>query len=393
MKGILSGFVTALLFCSLLLPFSGKAQTDDGEAIDTTAIQKATEFNIPASGAFTLLGGKPSEVTTPGFTKDIKLDYFVNKFSLNPNIAFDFQPVWLFGFKNMSWSDYRRTSAVARFLSTANISLGTRQDNDSIHHLAYSLKFTIQSKDPLHDKDYRDGIRNVLSEILKNREAAELPLSMAIMKKTNQIKRLDKEADAESIRMLNKSIDSLANKMNALLDVSQEELEKAVKEYAEQYIAKNRQRFKMDVGVGQLNTYQNAELPKLGMNKQGIGLWLNPSWGFTPAKVFDKNNQKNTDKVIFSGLIKYIKTDSVNLQYYGGNIRYGTSHIDLFAEYIYVNNAGILAQTIAYGGSYKLGSNKLIEFGLRTNYDKDFNFSSMTPVISFNWKLAPDLLK
>src|SRR5262245_7600478 len=122
---------------------------------DTTAIAKATELSVPTSGAFTLLGGKPTEVTTPGFSKDVKLDYFITKFSLNPNIAFDFQPVWLLGLKHKNAREYGDMQYWKRLLSTANVSLGTKTDNDSVHHLAASLKLSFHH-DPMADEKYLD---------------------------------------------------------------------------------------------------------------------------------------------------------------------------------------------------------------------------------------------
>ena len=58
----------------VIIHSTGKGQVGDPLLKDT--LLKATQYSIPSSGAFTLLGVNPENVSTPGFSRDFKIDYF-----------------------------------------------------------------------------------------------------------------------------------------------------------------------------------------------------------------------------------------------------------------------------------------------------------------------------
>ena len=57
----------------VIIHSTGKGQVGDPLLKDT--LLKATQYSIPSSGAFTLLGVNPENVSTPGFSRDFKIDY------------------------------------------------------------------------------------------------------------------------------------------------------------------------------------------------------------------------------------------------------------------------------------------------------------------------------
>ncbi len=371
-----------------------KAQTK----LDTI---QATEFSIPQSGAFTLLGNTPSAVNTPGFTKDIQLDYFFNEFSLRPNLAFECQPFWLFGFKNKSLVDYQKTSPVLRFLSTSSVSLGTIQVNDDVNKFAYSIRFSFWH-DPMMDTSYINGMDKLLSESRIEREGTDIQITVKRRRLKNEIKRLETSLDTttdsgkrdalrDSIAMKEANLVAMYIQLTELDSTINISLEKKVRNYAKDYIESNWYKPKLDIGIGKVDTYTDPSVPSIDLKKNGIGIWLNGSIGFIPRS---KNvNKAKNNKVLLTGIYKHIEVEKEKEEFYGGNIRYGSSAINLFIEYTFSRESSVKTQTIAYGGSYKIGSKKIIEFGLRTNYNEDFKFKNLKPVISINWEFGKDLLK
>jgi hypothetical protein len=424
------------LFTFLLCAFSINAIAQIGEKENpkletvTDKIVKATEFSIPTSGAFTLLGYSPANVSTPGFTKDIKVDYFLDDFSLKPNIAFEFQPVWLFGLKNVSLTEYQKKGALFRFLSTANVSLGTHTEN-GISKIAYSLKLSF-FKDPMKDSSYIVGVNNILIKQRDKRQKEQMsaakalaPLALNINKMWKAIKAIRKITDSaerelvvlkanpikydDQIRKLGILIAANASdtikyhvqieadssklkEINASIQAQDtgydEDLETELIAFAKLYKERNWAAPRLDIGAGKVDTYRNANLTQLGLKSNGFGLWANPSIGFAAGTATD---QKEAAKILITGLFKYVESERVGQYFYGGNIRYGSSTLNLFAEYTYLKDGSDITNSLAYGGSYTIGSKKLIEFGIRTDYTKDFSFKSLIPVVAFNWKLGQDL--
>jgi len=369
------------------------------------SIVQATEFTIPLSGAFTLLGNTPAEVTTPGFTKDVSFDVFLNKFSLKPNIAFEIQPFWLFGYKNVTLTGYQSKSIIERFLSTGSVSIGTIQANDSINRFAYSLKFSL-FHDPMMDTSYITGVDGILqssrvtrsdleSDVSRRKFAFKLRRAALIVQKdtgsnTNRINEILNE-----LNDIEKSIDSL-NFTLINNDISfNKKLSDAISKFVKEYMEANWYRSKMDIGFGKVYTYADPDVSKIKLNHTGFGFWFNPSIGCIPAKIFNRNaDSKKAAKLLLTGIYKNIKTDSLNQEYYGGNIKYGSVFLNVFVEYIYSNvGSNSKIQTMAYGGSYTMGTNKIIQFGLRTDYDAHFKFLKLRPVISLNLGLGKDLFK
>ena len=115
------------------------------------AVAKATDFSIPSAPAFALLDVSPANVHTPAYPRDFKVDWVVNDDQLVSNLALEAAPVWIFGFKNVTASDYRDLNPVLRQLSSLDVSVATAQQSGN-QFLSAALKINVyNAADPLAD--------------------------------------------------------------------------------------------------------------------------------------------------------------------------------------------------------------------------------------------------
>jgi len=167
----------------------------DGQSI----IFHATEFSIPVSPAFDLLGVNPCLVPKPSLIRNFKVDWSFKTYGLAPNLALQTQPVnELFFNTPKKLNDYRKAAPWKRFLSTLDLSMGTvdgpndvetnsrfvkttegldsliiTQNNWRLRSFAYAFKLNLYSQfDPLKErkifskvlKDYADEKKNLEEE-------------------------------------------------------------------------------------------------------------------------------------------------------------------------------------------------------------------------------------
>ena len=90
-----------------------------------------------------------------------------------------------------------------------------------------------------------------------------------------------------------------------------------------------------------------------------------------------------------SGLYKFLGGDSTT-HFAGVNLRYGKSRSNFFAEYVYEKTGDLRKNTIAYGGDFRINNTLMIQFGLRTEYDKSFSLKALKPLVNLNWILKTD---
>ncbi|MCX6232967.1 MAG: hypothetical protein NTZ33_15665 [Bacteroidetes bacterium] len=342
-------------------------------------IVKFTEFGIPSSGAFSLLGTNPSLVNSPGFTKDFKINYCINDGKILDNIAIDAQPFWILLFKNKSVNQYREnTSLLLRQLSKVNFSVGTAK-KDNQRQFAYSFKFTIQ-KDPMMDKSLIDKLENITSDNLNADKSNKIMVEILKLKKELKI-----ETDQQKKDELDKKVEEKYLELNNLSTDIEKKLFNQKRQIYEKYVEDHWTDFAMDIGIGQLMNYNSPSLDSLKFINNGFGIWINPTIGLK-APIGE-------GKIKMAALFKWVKINSLDDIYGGINLRYGSSNLNAFVEFVYESNNKLITNTIAYGASYKIDNKKLIEFGLRHQMDKNFALNMLYPVISINWVLAKDMFK
>ena len=77
----------------------------------------------------------------------------------------------------------------------------------------------------------------------------------------------------------------------------------------------------------------------------------------------------------------------------GGNVRCGGPIGNVFAEYVYEEVADVVKRTLAYGGEYRVDGNKVIEAGIRTEYNSSWDLADLVPQVKVRWSFAKDFFK
>jgi hypothetical protein len=325
------------------------------------SLAKATDFTIPASPAFTLLGANPSLVTRPAFTKDFRLDWVLKGGNLVSDIAIDAQPIWILFYKDVSLPEYRRKDEINRILSTLSVSIGTAK-RDSIRSLAWALKLNVyRSVDPMLDTAYI----NVISPRYSTREK-NLRLRLAGVEDALEDEEFS-ETQKDSLRELNERIHS------ELAQIRISDIEK-LSEIESEYTRSHWNASLVDVAFGRLYDYESASIDSLAFVSTGFGVWINGALGVGQTW-------------LISALLRYGETGGRPSRLAGANIRYGDGARNFFVEYVHENIGGVNTQTISYGGEFKASDDLAIQFSLRTGYDRKFNLGRILPLVNLNWRL------
>ena len=328
----------------------------------TEEIIKQTDFSVPSSPAFLLLDANPSQVNRPGFVKDFKFDWVFQGQGLNPNIAIEAQPIWLFFYDNVSLSEYQKQNFILRALSTTTVSLGT-VDRDSVQSLAYSLKITLfNSADPMMDNDFINRYAPTTDGMNEHQRIAEIDFQLArdTSLTPGQFAQLTQERD--SLRRVLNEMDSLENLNRKQVWI----------DYQNQHWNASA----LDVGFGQVFDYSADRLDQLGLARKGTGVWVNGALGF--------GRQKN--KWLLGGLFKLINYDDTEYTY-GLNLRYGSARLNIFAESVWLQTDENTITTFAYGGDYRLNPKVFLQVAIRTEYNEDFNLQKLLPRVNVKWAM------
>lgn len=346
----------ALLLAGLCFLSASSQRTPASEATDNSV--KTTNFSVPSSVAFNLLGVNPSAVHRPGFARDFKFDWLVKDNKIISNLAVEAQPLWLFFYKNTDYQKLSRQNAAARILSSLTLSLGTAA-KDSLRSLAWGAKVNLYAaKNPIYDTAYIARVGQFFTN-----SALE-----------NQVFAKQFECDNTSLTTAQKArcqkeLDSLKKEYNKELEANLADVEK----YKEQYQKENWNTTIIDLGFGKIYNYLSTTLDSLSFSDGGEGAWLSGSFGIGK-------------KVLVNAMVKYTALAKNKVATLGANIRYGGVGANFFVEGLYQTAAAANAKniTIAYGGDIRFKTFTL-QFGLRTDYTKDLTFRYLIPIVNFNY--------
>lgn len=401
--------LSLLLFAGLL---AGTAHAQSNNSGDSGDIATATDFSIPHSPAFTLLGVTPSEVATPTFPRDFRLDLVSTGDEILPNVAVQAAPVWILGYKDVSVTEYQEErSSLARTLSTLNVSVGTVQeaasDGGTQRRLAAAVTLRLVGYDPLMDQEYIDKIEDVLQVPSQQMEMSQIRQrflkqfadNRSVYKKVDEVLKpaIDSLVGASCSRTLPMAAVTVdASTLPDTVDVQEvqqvlDRMRTLRKEMCEQTIASQEERIRelrqqqeaehwndpaLEIAAGNVWTYNQPELdPNLRFDGVGYGVWVNGATGL------------GTDHTLVSALARVLRSDGENSYFLGINVRYGTDDMNLFAEYAH----DFLPQeqhrnTIAYGGGFDLSSTLNVQFGLRHEFDGGLDPVQLVPVVKLNGK-------
>ncbi len=328
---------------------------------------KATEFSIPVSPAFSLLGADPALVSMPGVIRDFKVDWSFRSYRLSPNISIEAQPIWSLAYDRPDLERYRKAGAFMRQLSTLSVSFGTIQ-LDTARVMAYAFKINLfRSRDPLRDSTYiSEGVQEVLlQENTLKAQIVELKNSLDTITSTYQ--RIQTETQIVN--------------SEAQLITLRASTRTRIKELREMYLKSHWNTSCVDLAFGQSYSYINESLDSLKLAKRGYGVWITGGFGVG-------------NRVFISGLVRHQKiSDTEEGQQWATNFRYGTNRFRFFTEAMYektetetVNELSELSKSInegfvfAYGGDFKLNNSIVLGFSLRTVYNNNLKFVNMIPV-------------
>ncbi|MDW7694445.1 hypothetical protein R9C00_06820 [Flammeovirgaceae bacterium SG7u.111] len=344
-----------------------KAQEDSGTS-DSKSLSdqslKATNFSVPNSLAFDLLEVSPSNIHRPGITRDFKSDWIFNNNGLNPNIAFEAEPIWLLFHRKTSFMEFedKRNKYLRKTLSSLNLSVGT-VTKDSTQSLAYGLKINLfTEKHPMFDNDLILDITPKMTKIDTLLRDIEIDIDNAKTK-----------IEFDSLSQIKDSIEVVKEKESASFnDFVINRLEVFEKENWNSTV--------IDLGFGQILNYDSEKLDSLNLTNKGFAFWLAGVTGIGK-------------KVMLNGIIKYSVFDEFKRIEPGGNIRYGSLKVNGFVELLYQytdfnemeNTKNII---LAYGVDYKASNGFYIQASLKTKYDEDFKVRNLIPTISFNYQLS-----
>lgn len=401
-----------LLIVCLTAFLANVAHAQSGDSDDGNDIAKATDFSIPNAPAFTLLGTNPSKVATPTLPRDFRLDLVSNGAEILPNVAVQAAPVWIFGYGDISVSEYQKRPYISRVLSTLNVSAGTVQKQvagTTQRRLAAAFTVRLAGYDPLTDQEYIDAIENAL----------EVPNQQSEMSQTRQ-RFLTRYADNREVyrqvdAQLQAAIDSLAGAScgrtlptaAATVDASalpdtvdvapiqsvMDRMRTLRKEMCELTVSTQEERIQqlrneqaaehwndasLEIAGGNVWTYNQPDIdPDLRFVGVGYGAWINGATGL------------GTENALVSTLARVIRSNGENSYFVGVNLRYGSNDLNLFVEY--AHDFLPLEQhlnTIAYGGGFDLSKTLNVQFGLRHEFDGGLDPVQLVPIVKINGKTA-----
>ncbi|MFZ4544927.1 MAG: hypothetical protein ACOYOA_12815 [Saprospiraceae bacterium] len=358
---------------------------------EVNGIAKATEFSIPVSPAFDLLGVTPSQVTKPGNIREFKVDWSFHSWRLKPNLALQMQPIWEMVYNKPNLQKYRRANGIFRTLSTLDLSAGTVEDDDSKRRASLALKINLyREKDPLLDRKLFLEIDTNYQKMQEERLLALYPLQKQLKKQKNEDKKWAIQLKIDSIESHYVRIET--------------EQKIRIQAIAQQFVKDNWNASHIDLAYGKILSFKNAPLNKLESTGLGDAIWLN----------FSKGIGK---KALITGLIKYTWLNSIDTfklnpegnidldampgassfspRFFtlGLNYRYGSPKFNFFAEAIYSQNLGTddfskpqlnLTKSnhiaISYGGDWRINRNLCLTYGVRTILDENAKFSNLVPI-------------
>lgn len=367
-----------------------------------------SEFSIPPSPVFDLMGVTPSQINRTSDLKNFKVDWSFKSWRLNPNLALQSQPFWEIFFNRKDLSRYQQASPFMRKLASLDLSLGTVQNEENDRRIGGAVKLNLlKQKDPLLARELYEDIGLRFSEEKKSLEVKLQELKVKLDTLQNI---LEKPALRAEITATEEQLLSLNSRRNT-----------EINERAKIFIAENWNAASLDIAAGRVYTYQSdsaGSLKKLRLNRNtGWGIWING--GFPIGKRWMLSGLLRTtwyeEELDF--LLRNTVTQEENLRsavaenklYSAGmNLRYGGPLYSFFVEFLYEKKAlktpvealrdaftepaqtEIVASSVKWtvvhpnslsiGGDWRISRNVIINYGMRWIIDKDGRSRAFIPV-------------
>ncbi len=358
--------------------------SDEAEDLSEDIMRKS-EFAIPSSPAFSLLGVTPEMVTRPGSVQDFKVDWRLKNYNIAPDLALEAQPLWALYFDRKGIDAYRKASPFLKTLSTFSTSFGTAK-MDGLNHFTYAFKISLfRENDPLSDP-------LLLKEMSQELAQLEEPIKQDIARLRAE---LDSAVTREDRLILREEMFNSREELKAIRRAQKIKLI----ETQQDYMNENWNSAGVDLAFGKVSTFNNA-LDTLNISNAGWGFWINGAIGA------GRNG-------LLTGIFKVKKIGENQDLLLGASYRFGGYRFSFFTELVYesLENlrfndfsedeifAGKYAEdlgvgwyqfaealesvsqlTLTYGGDFRLANGINLNFSLRTKLDQTLKFKKLLPV-------------
>ncbi len=364
--------------------YSGEEYYDDAADLSEDIVRKS-EFMIPSTPAFSLLGVTPEQVTRPGTVQDFKVDWRLKNYNLAPDLALEAQPLWFLYFDRKGLDTYRKATPFVKTLSTLSLSFGTAK-MDGLNHFAYGLKMNLyREKDPVSDPV-------LLQEMAVELAQMEEPIKLNLSQLRSELDSTENREDRILIR------EQIFDMKSQLSEVRRAQKLKLI-ETQQSYMQEHWNSDMVDVAFGKVSTYNNA-LDTLNIENAGYGFWING------AKGLGRNG-------LLTGILKMRQVGENRDFMVGASYRFGGARFSFYGELVYKSlqslsengfaedelfagkysedlgngwakfNEALVSVTqwdLTYGGDFRLSNGILLNFSLRTKLDQTLKFKKLLPV-------------
>ena len=358
--------------------------TDEAEDLSGDIMRKS-EFAIPSSPAFSLLGVTPEMVTRPGAVQDFKVDWRLKNYNIAPDLALEAQPLWALYFDRKGIDAYRKASPFLKTLSTFSTSFGTAK-MDGLNHFTYAFKISLfRENDPLSDP-------LLLKEMSQELAQLEEPLKQNISRLRNE---LDSAVTREDRLILR---EEMFNTREELKEIRRAQKIKLI-ETQQDYMNENWNSGGVDLAFGKVMTFNNG-LDTLNIENAGWGFWINGAMaagrnGLLTGIFKIRNIGENRDLMLgasyrfggyrFSFFTELVYESLENLKQNGfseDELFAGKYSEDLGNGWVQFADAleSVSQLTLTYGGDFRLSNGINLNFSLRTKLDQTLKFKKLLPV-------------
>ena len=370
------------------------------------------EFTIPASPVFDVMRVTPSQINRTSDIKDFKVDWSFKSWRLNPNLAIESQPVWELFYNRKDLSKYQQASGFMRQLASADLSVGSVQDENNDRRIGYAIKLNLfKQRDPLMAKELYEDIG-----LKYQKEKHDLD---------SQLKALIIQLDTTQNVLAKPDLRNQIKSIEDQLLTSNSRRNTEINSRANIFVAEHWNASSLDVAFGRVYSYQTdsaGSLKSLRLNRNtGWGGWMNGSLGIGK-------------KLLLSGLFRIswyqeelefrIRNKSTqdeasqkavadNNLYTGGiNLRYGGALYTFFVEFLYekkglktpvaaLNEAFktpkdfevvpssvkwdvVHPNTLSIGGDWRISQSVILNYGMRCVFNSNWKIQTFTPVASIS---------
>jgi len=336
----------------ILLSLIGGTLKAQGQIFQEKEVLSATEFSIPPSAAFDLLGVNPSFVSRSNTLRDIKVDWSFKSWRMTPNIAVQGQPIWEILYNRADAERYRKASPFMRTLSTLDLSIGTVTDDNFDRRIAGAARISLfRQKDPLIDPIV---YQSAVDEYYEEQKELE--------KRIEQVRSsLSDTMDVFTLREIRGDIERLESLLGSLDRIYKERIQQRAADYMEEYWNAGG----LDIAIGRAYAFSTDSANTL------TSLQINRNTGFS---IWANGNIPLGRKMMLSGLVRFLsyeeQVDFVafdsaadleidtfqifnnRLFSTGLNLRYGGAKYSFFLEALVERKMERSASTLIQGSSY-----------------------------------------